>query len=76
MRDEWSSGGTALLQIQNRCFNFEIAAFTQDLPDRTDRSKSNFENATCIGVNRQIDITLSVAGVDIGQSLPLIGERT
>ena len=76
MRDERSSGRSTLLQIEDRRLYLEVAALSQHLANCIDSGETHFEYSASIRINREIDITLPVTGVDVGQPFPLIRERT
>ena len=73
--DERSGGGPALLEVEDRRLDLEVVASAQLLADGVDRGDAHLEDPTGVGVDDEVDVALAVAGVDVGEALPLVGQR-
>ena len=75
MRDERPRQRAAGDRLHHRRLDLEIAARRQELADRRDDPAARLEHAPRVGVDDQIEVALAVADLDVGQAVPLLGQR-
>ena len=76
VRHERPCRRAAQLDAQGRCLHLDESAFFEESPDRGDRGEPDLEHTPRLGVHDQIDVALPEARVDVGQAVPLVGQRT
>ncbi len=74
MRDERTRQRAAGDGMEDRCLDLDEAALLQPAPREADDAAAREEDVARLGVRPQIDVTLPVAGLDIGDAVPLVAE--
>ena len=62
-------------RLHHRRLDFEVAARRHELANRGDDAAPRLEHPPRIGVDDEIEIALAVADLDVGQPVPLLGQR-
>ena len=75
MRHERPRQRAAGDRLHHRRLDLEIAAGVQERADRRQHPAAHLEHLARIGIDDQIEIALAVAGLDVGQAVPLLGQR-
>ena len=75
MRREGPRGRTARDRVQHRRLDFEESALGEKPAHRTDGCEANVEDPAGVVVRDEIDITLPVARVGVGEPVPLLRQR-
>ena len=74
--DEWASVCTACFHVQNWCFHFDELVVVQRFAETGNRGVTNLKCAACLFVDDQVGVSLAIASINIGESVPLIGQRS
>ena len=75
MRHERAGEGAAGNRLHHRRLDLEIAASVEELPHRGQHAAPHLEDAPRIRVDDQVEVPLPVADLDVGQAVPLFGQR-
>jgi hypothetical protein len=67
--------GRAVLRLEHRRLDLEERAIAQKLPQRVEDRAPRHERLTHVGVGEQVDVALTISGLDIGQAVPFLGRR-
>ena len=62
-------------RLHDRRLDLHEAAAVEEPPDRRHGLRAHFEHAAAVGVHDQIEVALAIAGLDVLQSVPLLGQR-
>ena len=73
MRDEGACVGTTRLDMEYGGFDFDESVALQRAAKARDGGVANLEGAARLFVDDQVRVSLSVARVDVGESMPLVG---
>ena len=76
MRGERAGGGAAGDVMHHRCFHFQKTPCIQPTAQRRDDARALEKHFARLGIHDQINVTLTVALLDIAQTMPLVGQRT
>ena len=72
VRDKGSCRSTAGHHLHHRCLDFEIAANVQKATDELDDRGTHAKYRARGVVHDQVEITLAIAGLKIGQAMPFV----
>ena len=75
MRDERARGRAAELVAEHRASRPRRTPVGELAPDRGDRGEADGEDAARVLVDDEVDVALAEAGVDVGEAVPLVGQR-
>ena len=75
MRDERPRQRAAGDRLHHRRLDLEVAARRHELADRGDDPAAGLEDAARVGVDDEVEVALPVADLDVGQAVPLLGQR-
>ena len=75
VRDERARGGATELGAQRRRLHLDEAALFEEPSDRGHRREPDLEHPPRLGVHDQVDVALAEARVDVGEAVPLVGQR-
>ena len=75
MRDERARGRPAELVVSTGVSTSTKPAVGELAPDRRHRGEADREHASGVFVHDEVDVALPEAGVDVGEAVPLVGER-
>ena len=75
VRDKRARGSAAGDGVEHRRFDLDIAHIIQIIPQMLDELRADDEVALDLGVHDQVDITLTIAGLLVGQAVELLGQR-
>ena len=73
--DERPRRRAAELVVEHRGLDLDEAAVGELPPDRGDRGEADREHAPGVVVDDEVDVALAEAGVDVGEAVPLVGQR-
>ena len=62
-------------RLHHRRLDLEVAARRHECPNARDHTAPRFEHCPRIGIHDQIQIALAIACFDVGQPVPLLGQR-
>ena len=62
-------------RLHHRRLDLEIAAAVQKGANRSEHTTSDAEHLPRVGIDDQVEIALAVARLDVGQPVPLLGQR-
>ncbi|CAB4898651.1 unannotated protein [freshwater metagenome] len=71
--DERTSVRSAGLHVQHRCLHLDVAVAVQGAPEAGDDRVAYLEGPAGFFVHDEVGVTLAVAGVGVGEALPLVG---
>ena len=74
VRDERAGGRATRDRVEHRRLDLDEAALGEELAQGTDDGEPDLEHAAGVVVRDQVDVALAVAGVDVGESVPLVRE--
>ena len=75
MGGEGPRRGAAGDRLHHRRFDFEEIVLDHEVADGADDAAALLEDFAHLGIDDQIEITLAVAGLDVGETVPLLGQR-
>jgi len=75
MGDERTGGRTARDGLEHRRLDLDEAPLGEQLAQRAHDGEADLEHATSIIVGDEVDVALPEPGVDVGEAVPLVGER-
>src|ERR1051325_5377954 len=75
MRDERPRRGAGGDRLHHRRFDLEKIPLLEKAPDDADDARALLEQRLDIGVDHEIDVALAVARLDVGEAVPLLGQR-
>src|SRR5947209_136109 len=73
MRDKWTRSGSAVEWLHHGCLDFHILSVVKKLANRLHDLRALDEHFAHIGIHEQVNITLAIAQLDVGQAMPLLG---
>jgi hypothetical protein len=76
LRREGSCGGTPIDRLQHRRLHLEKAALVEGGADRRDHAAAQYGDLPRPLVGDQVQVALARASLDIGQAVPLLGQRS
>ena len=74
--DERASVGAPRVDVQHRCLDLDEAALAERPPEAGDDLVAHVERPPRIGVDGEVDVALAEPRVRVGQTVPLVGERS
>src|SRR5207248_4301393 len=74
--DEGAGRGTALDALQHRRLHLPEALLPEVLADGVDGLDADLEDLEGAVVDDEVDVALAVAGLEVGEGLPLLGKGT
>ena len=75
VRHERPSGRAAELDTQRRRLDFDEPAAVEEASDGGHGGEPDLEHATRLGIHDQVDVALPEPRVDVGEAVPLVGQR-
>ncbi len=75
MRHERARQRASRDRLHHRRLDFEEPAVVQELPNRRHDARARLEHLPGLGIDDQVEVPLPVAHFDVGQSMPLLGQR-
>ena len=75
MRREGARQGAAGDRLHHRRLDFKEPVGGQELANRRDRAGADLKHAAHVGIDREIEIALAVAHLDVLQAVPLLRQR-
>ena len=76
MGHEGSSRGAAELMAEDRRLHLGEPELGELTADRGDRRGAHLEHPAGVVVHDEVDVALAEAGVDVGETVPLVGKRS
>ena len=62
-------------RLHHRRLDFEEPARVQEPADRGDDPAADLEHAPRVGIDDEVEVALAIARLDVGQAVPLLGQR-
>ena len=75
VRDERPRHGPAGDRLHHRGLDLDVAALVEEAAHRGDHRAAHHEDAAHLGVREQVEVALAVAGLDVGEPVPLLRRR-
>ena len=75
MGDEGLGGGAARDLVHHGGLDLEVAGGVEVLAQERDDVGALDEEVADVGVGEEVDVTLAIAGFDVGEPVPLFGRR-
>src|SRR6185437_11792870 len=75
VRLERPSGRSTIQWLEDRGFDLDEAPVLQEPSHGGHGRASRLEDATCLRVHNQVEVALSVALLDVGETVPFLGKR-
>ena len=74
VRGERPGVGAARDRVEDRRLHLDEAAVLEPAPGEAEDAAAGEERGAALGVGPQVDVALAVAGVDVGDAVPLVAE--
>ena len=75
VRDERPRNRASRDRLHHRRLHLQVASRGHELADGRDDPAARFEHAPGVGIDTQVQITLPVPDLDVGEPVPLFGQR-
>ena len=76
MGDEGTSGSAAGDGVQDGGLHFHVAPVVQEVTEVLDELRAQLEGLAHVGVDDQVHVALTIAGLPVGQAVELFGQGT
>ena len=75
MRGEWTRCGPAVKRLEHRRFHFDEATRIEKTPQRLHHAAALHKYFAHLRVHEHVRVALAIAQLDVGQAMPLLGQR-